>query len=351
MDVPLRYTMFRGYRGKGYEIQASKAYKSGKGEDMKYYIGIDLGGTNIKAGVVNENYEIVAKDSVKTRCPRPAKEICDDMAAVSLSACQKAGISIDDIEWIGIGTPGIADNENGTIPYSNNLDFHDVPVRKYIQAHINKPVYVANDANAAAYGEFIAGAAKGAKNAVCITLGTGVGAGVVVEGKLLEGSNLAGAEIGHMVISVDGPRCTCGRNGCFEVYSSATGLIRMTKEAAEKDSASVLNRLYKDDGDHYSARHAFIAMREGDKSGKEVVDKYIKYLAAGIANVINIFQPDILCIGGGVCNEGDPLLLPLRELVEKEVYTKMLDKNTRIMIASLGNDAGIIGAAVLGLQK
>lgn len=314
---------------------------------MKYYIGIDLGGTNIKAGVVNENFEIIAKATTKTLCPRPAKEICDDMAKVSIEAAEKAGISIDDVEWIGIGTPGIADNVNGTIPYSNNLDFHDVPVRKYIQEHINKPVYVANDANAAAYGEFVAGAAKGAKDAVCITLGTGVGAGIIVDGKILTGSNLAGAELGHIVIEVDGPQCTCGRKGCFEVFSSATGLIRMTKEAMESDPASVMHKMAAEDG-KVSARLAFNAMRAGDKSAKEVVDKYIKYLAAGITNAINIFQPDVLCIGGGVCNEGDPLIVPMRELVKKEVYTRMLDKNTRIEVAALGNDAGIIGAAFLG---
>ena len=317
---------------------------------MKYYIGIDLGGTNIKAGVVNEKFEIIAKASTKTLCPRPAKDICDDMAKVSIEACKLAGISVDDVEWIGVGTPGIADNINGTIPYSNNLDFHDVPVRKYIQAHINKPVYVANDANAAAYGEFVAGAAKGAKNAVCITLGTGVGAGIIVDGKILTGSNLAGAELGHMVIEVDGPQCTCGRKGCFEVFSSATGLIRMTKEAAEADSSSVLNKYLAEDG-KFSARHAFMAMRECDKAGTEVVEKYCKYLAAGITNTINIFQPDILCIGGGVCNEGDPLLLPVKELVKKEVYTRMLSQNTEIVIAKLGNDAGIIGAAFLGLES
>ncbi|MBQ8978997.1 MAG: ROK family protein [Oscillospiraceae bacterium] len=315
---------------------------------MKYYIGIDLGGTNIKAGVVNENFEIIAKASVKTNCPRPAGEICADMAEVSLMACREADIAIDDIEWIGIGTPGIADNINGTIPYANNLGFKDVPVRKLIQQKINKPVYVANDANAAAYGEFVAGSAKGAVNAVCITLGTGVGAGIIVDGKILTGSNFAGAELGHTVLSVDGPQCTCGRRGCFEVYSSATGLIRMTKEAAEADPSSVLHRLCAEHDGTYSARHAFMAMREGDKAGKAVVDKYIKYLAAGIANTINIFQPDILCIGGGVCNEGDPLRVPLKELVAKEIYTRMLDKNTEIVIAQLGNDAGIIGAAFLG---
>lgn len=315
---------------------------------MKYYIGIDLGGTNIKAGVVNEKFEIIAKASTKTLCPRPAKDICDDMAKVSIEACKLAGISVDDVEWIGVGTPGIADNINGTIPYSNNLDFHDVPVRKYIQAHINKPVYIANDANAAAYGEFVAGAAKGAKNAVCITLGTGVGAGIIVDGKILTGSNLAGAELGHMVIEVDGPQCTCGRKGCFEVFSSATGLIRMTKEAMAADPASKMHDMA---GDKIDARLAFNAMRAGDASAKAVVDKYIKYLAAGIANVINIFQPEILCIGGGVCNEGDALLIPLKELVSREIYTRGGVKNTEIVIASLGNDAGIIGAAFLGLSK
>ncbi len=314
---------------------------------MKYYIGIDLGGTNIKAGVVTENFEIIAKATTKTLCPRPAEEICADMAKVSIEAAEKAGISIDDVEWIGIGTPGIADNINGTIPYSNNLDFHDVPVRKYIRQKINKPVYVANDANAAAYGEFVAGAAKGAKDAVCITLGTGVGAGVIVDGKILTGANLAGAEIGHMVIEVDGPQCTCGRKGCFEVFSSATGLIRMTKEAMAETPDSIMHKMAEEDG-KVSARLAFNAMRAGDSAAKAVVDKYIKYLAAGITNTINIFQPDVLCIGGGVCNEGDPLMVPMRELVKKEVYTRMLDKNTRIEIASLGNDAGIIGAAFLG---
>lgn len=314
---------------------------------MKYYIGIDLGGTNIKAGVVDESYNIIAKASVKTGCPRPAQEIVYDMADVSVEACKNAGISIDDIEWIGVGTPGIADNVNGTIPYSNNLGFKDVPVRKLIQEKINKPVYVANDANAAAYGEFVAGAAKGASDAICITLGTGVGAGVIIDGKIFTGRNLAGTEIGHMVISVDGPQCSCGRKGCFETFSSATGLINMTKQAIAENPDSILAKYEKDEG-KVSARHAFNAMREGDKAGKAVVDKYIKYLAAGITNTINIFQPDILCIGGGVCNEGDPLMVPMVELVKKEVYTRMLDKNTEITIAKLGNDAGIIGAAFLG---
>ena len=314
---------------------------------MKYYIGIDLGGTNIKAGVVNENYEIIAKATTKTLLPRPAEEICADMAKVSLEAVEQAGLTLDDIESVGIGTPGTANSATGIIEYSNNLGFLNLPVVEIMQKHINKPVYVENDANAAAYGEFVAGAAKGANDAVCITLGTGVGGGIIINGKIYSGFNFAGAEIGHTVVDPNGPECTCGRKGCFEVFSSATGLVRMTKEAMLEDKSSVMWQMNEADG-KVSARTAFNAMRAGDRAGKAVVDKYIKYLACGITNTINIFQPDILCIGGGVCNEGDPLLLPLKEIVAKEVYTKNSAKNTEIVIAKLGNDAGIIGAAFLG---
>lgn len=315
---------------------------------MKYYVGIDLGGTNIVAGVVNDNYEIIAKASTKTNCPRPDKEIADDMAMVALNAIKNANLTIDDIEWIGVGAPGIANNKTGVIEFSSNLGFVNTPMVKYIQEHIKKPIFIENDANAAAYGEFVAGAAKGADNAVCITLGTGVGGGIVIDGKIYSGSNSAGAEIGHTVISVDGPQCSCGRKGCFEVFSSATGLIRMTKEAMEKDKDSSLWKLANERNGKVSAKTSFDGMRDGDKTATEVVNNFIKYLACGITNVINIFQPDILCIGGGVCNEGDTLLVPVKELVAKEVYSKNSEKNTEIVIASLGNDAGIIGAAFLG---
>lgn len=314
---------------------------------MKYYVGIDLGGTNIVAGVVDENYNIIAKASTKTNCPRPEKEIADDMAKMALQAVKNANLTIDQIEWIGVGTPGIANSATGIIEYSNNLGFKNTPMVKYIQETIDKPVFIENDANAAAYGEYVAGAAKGAKNAVCITLGTGVGGGIVIDGKIYAGSNFAGAEIGHTVIEVDGPQCSCGRKGCFEVFSSATGLIRMSKEAMAEHPESIMNKMAEEKG-KVTARTSFDAMRSGDAVAKAVVDKYIKYLAAGITNTINIFQPDVLCIGGGVCNEGDPLLLPVKALVKEEVYTRNSEKNTEIVIAKLGNDAGIIGAAFLG---
>lgn len=315
---------------------------------MKYYVGIDLGGTNIVAGVVDENYNIIHKASVKTNRPRPEKEIADDMAKVALQAIAEANLTIDDVEWVGIGTPGIANSKDGIIEYSCNLGFDNTPMVKYIQEHINKPVYVENDANAAAYGEYVAGAGKGHNSLVCITLGTGVGGGVVTDGKILTGFNYAGAELGHTVIEVDGVQCSCGRKGCFEAYSSATGLIRMTKEAMEKDKNSSMWNLVRERNNKVSARISYDAMRLGDKSATEVVDKFTKYLAVGLTNVINIFQPEVLCIGGGVCNEGDALLNPVKEIVAKEVYTRNSPKNTEIVIAKLGNDAGIIGAAFLG---
>lgn len=317
---------------------------------MKYYIGIDLGGTNIKAGVVDEQFNIITKATCKTNLPRPAEEICADMAETAIRAVEQAGLTLNEIESIGIGTPGIANSATGIIEYSNNLGFENFAVVKMMKSLIPKPCYVENDANAAAYGEFVAGAAKNANNAVCITLGTGVGGGIIIDRKIYSGFNFAGSEIGHTVIDPNGPVCTCGRKGCFEVFSSATGLIRMTKEAMEYNPASLLHKAAEEEG-KVSARTAFNAMRMGDDTAKAVVDKYIKYLACGITNTINIFQPDILCIGGGVCNEGDPLLIPLKELVAKEVYTRNSPKNTEIVIAQLGNDAGIIGAAFLGLSK
>lgn len=314
---------------------------------MKYYVGIDLGGTNIVAGVVDENYNILTKASRKTNCPRPADQIAADMAGAALDAIAQANLKPEDCEWIGIGTPGIANSETGIIEYSNNLGFVNVPMVKWISEQTGIPAFIENDANAAAYGEYVAGAAMGAKNAVCITLGTGVGGGIIINGRIYDGSNFAGAELGHTVMNIDGPQCTCGRKGCFEVYSSATGLVRITREAMEQHPESLMHKMAEEQG-KVSARTAFDCMRQGDAAAKEVVDFYIRCLAAGITNTINIFQPDILCIGGGVCNEGDALLLPVKALVAKEVYTRNSEKNTDIVIAKLGNDAGIIGAAFLG---
>lgn len=314
-----------------------------------YKLGIDLGGTNIVAGVVNKDYKIIAKAECKTAVPRPEAEICNSMAEIALKAVEKAKITMDDIDCVGIGVPGAVNPKTGIIEYSANLFFHNWDIVKMMEERLNKKILIENDANAAAYGEFLAGSAKGAKNAIAITLGTGVGAGIIIDGKIYSGSNFAGAEMGHMVIVKDGKECACGRHGCWEAYASATGLIAMTKAAIlrEKPDYCYMLKLCNGDINKVSGITAFKAMREGDSTGKAVVDEYISYLACGIINAINIFQPDILCIGGGISREGETLLAPLRTIIERERYTKHNNKQTVICEASLGNDAGIIGAAFL----
>ncbi len=311
-----------------------------------YYIGIDIGGTNIACGIVDEDCRIIASAKVKTNAPRPYEEILEAIKESVRAACVKAGISPSNAECIGIGCPGTCNRESGTVEYSNNLGFVNAPVGRDIAAEFGLKTYLDNDANAAAFGEFVAGAAKGSRNAVVITLGTGVGSGIIIDGRIYGGSNFAGGEIGHTVIVADGLPCTCGRMGCFEAYSSATGLIRMTSETAALNPKSLTARLIEQDG-RVSARTAYKAMKQGCETGKAITERYVKYLACGIANTINIFQPDILCIGGGVCNEGDTLLIPLKEKVAEQIYSKNSAKNTEIVICSLGNEAGIIGAAML----
>lgn len=312
-----------------------------------YTIGIDLGGTNIAAGIVDENMQIVEKGSVPTNLPRSAEEIVEDMAALAKSIAEKAGITFDEIKWVGVGTPGTANCETGVIEYANNLHFDNVPIVEMLGGKLDKQVFIENDANAAAYGEYKAGAAKGAKSAVIITLGTGIGGGVILDGRIYEGFNYAGAELGHMVIKAGGRPCTCGRLGCWEAYASATGLANLTKEAmtAHKES-----EMWKIAGslDGVNGKTAFDAMRTGDAAGKAVVDTYIADLACGLINVINIFQPEILSIGGGICKEGDNLLVPLKTLIEKERYSRYAKNQTHLCVAQLGNDAGIIGAALIG---
>ena len=313
-----------------------------------YRLGIDLGGTNIVAGVVDENFNIVATAKRKTNCPRPAEEIVNDMAEISLEAIAKAGIKVEDIESAGVGSPGSINPTDGVVVYSNNLGFFNLPLSKLLKEKTGIDFYLDNDANAAAYGELIAGAGKGVNNFVMITLGTGVGGGAIIDGKMLTGSNYAGGELGHTVIDINGQMCSCGRQGCFEAYASATALIRQTKQAMVKYPSSVMWDIVKGNIDAVNGLTAFDAMRKGDEAGKAVVDKYVYYLSVGIANMINIFQPEILCIGGGVSKEGDNIIVPLQKIVDGENYARLMEKKAVIKAAELGNDAGIIGAAYLG---
>ena len=313
-----------------------------------YRIGIDLGGTNIVAGIIDENNKIVAKASRKTNAPRAAEGIFDDMAATVKEAMAQLGITNDDVISIGVGTPGSVNKELELIEFANNLGFDNVPAYKMLRERTGvDKVYFDNDANCAALGEAVAGCGKGVKDFIMITLGTGVGSGIIVNGKLVTGLNYAAGEMGHTVIVYNGEQCNCGRRGCWEKYSSATALITQTKDAMRRNASSVMWDMVDGDITKVTGRTAFDAMRKGDEVAKKVVDKYIGYLACGISNIVNIFQPEILAVGGGIGNEKENLLTPVRKILASERYSIHAKKQTALRVAELGNDAGIIGAALL----
>ena len=313
-----------------------------------YRIGVDLGGTNIAVGLINEEMEIISRSNTKTNIPRPAQEIFADIVKCAKDVVAKAGIEMSEVASIGIGTPGSCDKKNGVILYANNLYFDNVPAAELVNKELpGIPVYIENDANCAALGEALAGSGKGKKSFIAVTLGTGVGSGIVLDGQVLTGCNDAGGELGHMTIKFDGEPCNCGRIGCWERYASATALVNQTKAAMLEHKDSVMWQLASGDINNAGGRTAFDAMRIGDKWGTEVVDNYIRYIAVGTTNIVNIFQPEMICFGGGICNEGETLLAPIREHVARERYSKKQEVQTEICRATLGNDAGIIGAACL----
>ncbi len=317
-----------------------------------YYIGIDLGGTNIAAGIIDKKCKLLVKGSVPTMAHRSPEEIIKDMARLCEKLVSEAKLTFDDIAYAGIAAPGTVDPARGVVTYANNLPFNNFAISDTLKSLIPvKKVYLENDANAAALGEAVAGAARGVKHAVMITLGTGVGGGIIVDGKIYSGFNYKGAELGHTVIEHGGRPCTCGRLGCFEAYSSATALIKMTEEKIEKCNKkgvpTLMNDIVKADG-KVSGKTAFSGMKKGDDSAKEVVDMYISYLACGLTNMLNIFRPEVLVIGGGICNEKEYLTKPLNTIIAKDAYGGLSGTDTVLKIAELGNDAGIIGAAVLG---
>ncbi|MGN1421809.1 MAG: ROK family protein [Oscillospiraceae bacterium] len=311
-----------------------------------YNIGIDLGGTNIKVGLVDEEYNIIAKATAKTDLPRPAEAICGSIVETVWEVLNQAKVTIGEVNSIGIGTPGTANRNSGIVLYSCNLGFKNTDLRSIIKGKLGKEVYVENDANAAAFGEVLAGAGKGYKDVVVVTLGTGVGGGIIIDGKIYTGFNFCGAELGHTVIHYGGRQCGCGRRGCFEAYSSATALINMTKEGMEADPNS---KMWEIAGslDGVDGKTAFDGWRAGDAAASAVVDMYIEYLGCGLTNIVNTFQPEMLLIGGGICKEGENLTKPLEKILARDSYCIDPERSTKLDIAKLGNDAGIIGAAYL----
>lgn len=311
---------------------------------MRYYLGIDLGGTHTAAGIVDEAGNLLVKGQVPTD-KRSPETVCDGIAGLAKTLPAQAGIHWKEIERAGVGSPGIVCG--GMVVYANNLGFDDTPLAAMLEERLGLAVGLQNDGNAAAYGELAAGAGKGFSSLVALTIGTGIGGGIVVDGKILSGFNGGAGELGHIVIAAGGRTCTCGKAGCLEAYCSATSLKAITREtmAAEKDS--LMWELCGGDAGKVSAKTPFDAMRRGDSAGKRIVEEFLFHLSLGVSNAVNLIQPEVFCIGGGVSKEGDAIILPLRELVREQTYMKREEQRPRICTAQLGNDAGIIGAALM----
>ena len=307
-----------------------------------YRIGIDLGGTNIAVGVVNEKYEIVAMHSVPTGASRPAAEVIRDMGDAVEAALVKAGVSIDQCQSIGVGSPGTCDSEKGTVARAYNLGWFDVPICAMLQSRFGIPARLSNDANCAALAETVAGNAIDCKNMVLITLGTGVGGGIIIDGKIYAGMRSAGAELGHMLLVLDGEPCTCGRKGCWETYASATALIRQAKKAAAEHPESLLAQ-----AEEITGLAVFQAADKGDAVAQAVIDQYCVYVAAGFTDLVNSLAPEMILLGGGISRQGERILAPMREYVMNNCFGQKDGAIPVIKAAALGNEAGIIGAAAL----
>ncbi len=308
-------------------------------------LGIDLGGTNIVAGLVDDNCNIIKKMSVPTLAERSFEEIIKDMAHLCNRLIEEAKIDISEVKALGVGTPGAVDNKKGIVLHAGNLGWHNAPIKNELGKYFKMPINIENDANAAAYGEYIA-CGVDIDDFLFITLGTGVGGGIIINKKIYRGFNGAGAELGHFTLVHDGIHCSCGKAGCWEAYASVSALISQTAEAIEENPDSLMAKSYKSVGE-INGRTAFDAAKAGDKAAQRVVKKYLEYVADGICSMVNIFEPEVLLIGGGISKEGDYLLKPIAEYCEKNYFCKNI-RQTRLGIAELGNDAGIIGAALAG---
>ena len=307
-----------------------------------YRIGIDLGGTNIAVGVVDDRHRIVAEASLPAGAHRPAEQVVADMCRAVELALDKAGLTPADCASIGVGTPGNCDPERGVVVRAYNLNWFEVPVCAMLTAHFGLPARLSNDANCAALAETVAGAAVGCRNMMLITLGTGVGGGIIVDGRIVSGLGGAGGEPGHSLLVLDGEPCTCGRRGCWEVYASATALIRQGREAAAAHPTSLLNRYPE-----LTGRDVFDAADAGDEAAQAVLERYYVYVAAGITDLVNILSPEMVLIGGGISRQGERLLRPIRRYVAANCFGGESRPQPIIQAAQLGNEAGIIGAAAL----
>lgn len=295
-------------------------------------IGIDIGGTDTKIGLVDVHQKLIDTVVMPTMAKKSAEDVIARIGAKTLELLDKNGITMDQCVGAGVGMPGTIDRKNGVVLYSNNISWENVPLADELGKYLPIPVYVANDADCAALGEAAAGAGRDCSDVVMITLGTGVGGGIILDGEIYEGKGIGGTELGHMVIVENGELCTCGRRGCLEAYASATALKREARRASGKEM---------------EPEEIFARAEQGDPGMKAVVDTYIRRLGTGIVNIVNIFRPQLVLLGGGISRQGEVLLAPLRKMIREDCFGGEKGELPEIDIAALGNDAGMIGAANL----
>lgn len=311
------------------------------------YIGVDIGGTGIQTGVVDESGHLLTYGSIPTRTDLPFDQQVKQMADCALETLARSGHTLEEVASVGIGVPGIVDPRTGNVPFCTNLGWHDVPLHDAFAKHINKPIFIDNDATVAALAESVVGVSAGSHSSVMLTLGTGVGAGIVLGGKVWSGFHGIGSELGHTILEVDGEPCTCGNRGCLERYTSATAVIRMARQAVANHPDSLIMTLCSGDPSKINAKMVFDAAREGDAQAVKVFRRYITYLAQAIANVINFLDPEIVVLGGGLSKAGSFLLDAVQQEIPKYLLYKSMPYS-HVEIAKLGADAGMIGAAMLG---
>ena len=313
------------------------------------YLGIDVGGTGIKVGLVNENGAILAQGETPTLAGRPFEDIVRDMGVCALNVLDQSNYDIDDVASIGVGVPGVADQKTGVVVFCTNLSWTNVPLKAELQKYIQKPVYIDNDATVAGYAESICGVSVGCHSSVFVTLGTGVGGGIVIGGRPWSGFHGVGSEIGHIPMDIEGEPCTCGNDGCLERYCSATAVIRMGRQAMLQHPDSQLYNACGGDVNNVTAKMVFDCAKEGDDVSMKVFRRYVNYLCMAMDTIIAFLDPEMIILGGGVSKAGNFLLDAIRERLPHYLIFKTLPYS-RIEIARLGADAGMIGAAMLGKQ-
>lgn len=312
------------------------------------FIGVDLGGTNIAVGMVDESCELKHQKSLPTRSERKSEAIIKDIIDLISEVIKDIGTTKEEIKAIGIGIPGLADPKTGDVIECVNLNWKKVPLKKPMEKALGIPVFIDNDATLAGLAEYEAGAMKNKKNGVFMTLGTGIGGGVIIDGKIYTGSNGVGSEIGHMIVGENYYDCNCGRNGCLETFASSTALINYTKKLiSEENSKTIMAEKLNGDINNLNGKIIFHAAIRGDELANKAVDRLVKYLSIGIINIVAVIDPEVFVLGGGISKAGTFLLDRVRSEVLKNKYFKTLPVGN-IVLAELSNEAGIIGAAMLG---